>query len=115
LAETKLLKLEYAVADDNGASDFVAPVLAPVDKNALEFVFFPRWEPVAWLDGAPVIILNGPIKNFVKEELVSSDIRIFCRVPANSLYKFVIKGQNVSRLSGKSMIIDSDPVSYFVE
>jgi hypothetical protein len=36
-------------------------------------------------------------------------------VAENSLYEFVIKGQNVSRLSGKSMIIDSDPVSYFVE
>ncbi len=115
LAETKLLKLEYAVADDNGASDFVAPAIVPVDKDSLEFVFFPRWEPVAWLDGEPVIILNGPIKNSVKEELVTSDIRIFCRVAENSLYEFVIKGQNVSRLSGKSMIIDSDPVSYFVE
>jgi hypothetical protein len=115
LAETKLLKLEYAVTDDNGAADFVAPAIAPADQDAQDLVFFPRWEPVAWLDGELVIALNGPIKDSVKEELVTSDIRIFCRVPENSLYEFVIKGQNVSSLSGKSMIIDSAPVSYFVE
>lgn len=115
LAETKLLELQYTVADDNGASDFVAPAVAAVNKEALDLVYFPHWKPVAWANREPGIVLNRPSKDSVEEELVSSDIRIFCSVPANSLYEFVVKGQSVSSLTGKSTMIGSDPVRYYVE
>ena len=115
LAQTKLLKLEYTVADDNGAADFVAPAVSALDKDAQDLVFFPHWEPVAWLDGAPGIGLNRPTRDSVETELVSSDIRIHCSVPADHLYEFVINGQNVSSASGESKIIGSGPVRYYVE
>ncbi len=115
LAQTKLLKLEYTVADDNGAADFVAPAVSALDKDARDLVFFPHWEPVAWLGDAPGIGLNRPTKDTVEKELVSSDIRIHCSVPADHLYEFVINGQNVSSASGESKIIGSGPVRYYVE
>ncbi len=115
LAKTKLLALEYTVADDNGAADFVAPAVSALDQEAQDLVFFPDWEPVAWLDGTPGIGLNRPTRDTAKTELVSSDIRIRCSVPADRLYEFVINGQNVSAVSGKSKIIGSEPVRYYVE
>ncbi len=115
LGKTKLLSLEYTVADDNGASDFVAPAVSALNKDAQDLVFFPHWEPVAWLDGAPGIGLNRPTRDTVETELVTSDIRINCRVPTDHLYEFVINGQNVSRASGESKIIGSEPVRYYVE
>jgi hypothetical protein len=115
LAQTKLLDLEYTVVDDNGASDFVAPAVVAVSKEAQDLVFFPHWEPVAWLDSDPGIALNRPGQDSVKEELVSSGIRIFCNVSANNLYEFVVRGQSVSDVTGKSTMIGSDPVRYYVE
>ena len=115
LATTKLLELEYTVADDNGASDFVAPAVSAVDQGSQDLVFFPHWEPVAWLDGAPGIGLNRPTSDTVDKELVTSDIRINCSVPADQLYQFVISGQDISRASGQAKIIGSDPVRYYVE
>ncbi len=115
LGKTKLLALEYTVADDNGAADFVAPAVSAVDQDAQDLVFFPRWEPVAWLDGAPGIGLNRPTQDTAETELVTSDIRINCSVPTDHLYEFVINGQNVSSASGESKIIGSEPVRYYVE
>ena len=115
LARTKLLELEYTVTDDNGASDFVAPAVSAMDQEARDLVFFPRWEPVAWLNDTPGIGLNRPTRDSVETELVSSDIRILCSVGADRLYEFVINGQNVSRASGESRIIGSAPVRYYVE
>jgi hypothetical protein len=115
LASTKLLSLEYTVADDNGASDFVAPAVAAVNPEAEGLVFFPRWEPVAWLDGKPGINLNRPTQDTVEQELVSSDIRINCAVATDQLYEFVIQGQDVSRSTGKSELIASQIVTYYVE
>lgn len=115
LGQTKLLSLEYTVADDNGAADFVAPAVSALNQDAQDLVFFPHWEPVAWLDGAPGIGLNRPTRDTVETELVTSDIRINCRVPTDHLYEFVINGQNVSRASGESKIIGSEPVRYYVE
>ena len=115
LAQTKLLELEYTVADDNGAADFVAPAVSALDQAAQDLVFFPHWEPVAWLDGTPGIGLNRPTRENAETELVSSDIRILCSVPADHLYEFVINGQNISRASGESKIIGSEPVRYYVE
>ena len=115
LGQTKLLSLEYTVADDNGAADFVAPAVSALNQDAQDLVFFPRWEPAAWLDGAPAIGLNRPTRDTVETELVTSDIRINCRVPTDKLYEFVINGQNVSRASGESKIIGSEPVRYYVE
>ena len=51
----------------------------------------------------------------MKQELVSSDIRIFCKMPEATLHEYVVKGQSVSRLTGKSTMIDSDPARYYVE
>lgn len=115
LGTTKLLSLEYTVADDNGAADFVAPSVSAVNQEAQDLVFFPRWEPVAWLDGTPGIGLNRPTRDTAERELVTSDIRINCSVPTDHLYEFVINGQNVSRASGESKIIGSEPVTYYVE
>ena len=115
LATTKLLELEYTVEDDNGAADFVAPAVSALDQDAQDLVFFPHWEPVAWLGDAPGIGLNRPTQDNVEKELVSSDIRINCSVAADHLYEFVINGQNVSRASGESKIIGSEPVRYYVE
>lgn len=115
LGSTKLLSLEYTVADDNGASDFVAPAVSAVDPEAESLVFFPHWEPVAWLDNKPGIGLNSPTQDTVERELVSSDIRINCEVATDHLYSFVIKGQDISRASGQSKIIGSEPVTYYVE
>ncbi len=112
---TKLLEFEYAVADDNGASDFVAPALLAMDTGSKNFVFFPHWEPITWLDGKQGIALDLPTTDSVKEELVSSDIRILCEVPKATLYEYVVKGQSVSRLTGKSTTIGSDPARYYVE
>ncbi len=115
LTKTKLLALEYIVVDENGAADFVVPTVSGLDQEALDLVYFPNWEPIAWLDGAPGIGLNRPTRDTVATELVSTDIRILCSVPADHLYEFVINGQNVSRASGESKIIGSEPVRYYVE
>jgi hypothetical protein len=115
LATTKLLELEYTVSDENGAADFVAPAVSALDQGAQDLVFFPHWEPVAWLNDAPGIGLNRPTQDTVEKELVTSDIRINCEVPADQLYEFVINGQNISRADGESKIIGSGPVRYYVE
>jgi hypothetical protein len=51
----------------------------------------------------------------VEQELVSSDIRINCAVATDQLYEFVIQGQDVSRSTGKSELIASQIVTYYVE
>lgn len=112
---TKLLKFEYTVEDDNGASDFAAPTLVAKDTGSKDFVFFPHWEPIAWLGGKEGIGLDRPTTDSVKKELVTTDIRINCRMPQASLYEFVVNGQSVSRLTGKSTPAGSDPARYYVE
>ena len=59
--------------------------------------------------------LTPEAQDTVEKELVTSDIRINCEVPADHLYEFVINGQNISRASGESKIIGSEPVRYYVE
>ncbi len=102
--DTKPLEFEYTVADDNGASDFVAPTLFPVDTGSNVL-----------LEGRQGIVLDHPTRDSVKQELVSSDIRILCNVPKATLHEYVVKGQSVSRLTGKSTTIGSDPARYYVE
>ncbi len=114
-AKTKLLKFEYTVTDDNGASDFVAPTLFAKDTGSKNFVFFPHWEPITWSDGKQGIVLAPPTTDSVKEQLVSSDIRIHCKMPQATLYEYVVKGQSISRLTGKPKIVASDPARYYVE
>lgn len=115
LAGTKLVEFEYTVADDNGASDFVVPTLFAMDGTSKDFVFFPHWEPMSWSGGSQGLVLERPTSDRAKEELVSSDIRILCEVPQASLHEYVVKGQSVSRLTGKSTTIGSAPVRYYVE
>jgi hypothetical protein len=115
LAGTKLVEFEYTVSDDNGASDFAVPTLFALDGTSKDFVFFPHWQPMSWSGGSPGLVLERPRSDRVKEELVSSDIRIHCDVPQASLHEYVVKGQSVSRLTGKSTTIGSDPVRYYVE
>lgn len=115
LGKTKLLELKYAVADDNGAADFASPIIAAVNDEARELVFFPHWTPVAWLKDEPGILLNKPTRDWATEEIVSSEIRIICGVPEKSLYEFVVKGRNVSKVTGRSTTIESDSVRYYVE
>lgn len=112
---TKLLEFQYAVADDNGAADFVGAALMARTIGSKDLVFFPHWEPVATLGGKPGIFLEPPSKDTVTEELVTSDIRIHCKLPEASLYEFEVQGQSVSRLTGKSTAIGSDPARYYVE
>jgi hypothetical protein len=112
---TRLLKFEYTVQDDNGASDFVAPTLVAKDTGSKDFIFFPHWEPISWLDGKQGIVLDLPTTDSVKKELVTSDIRIHCKVPQATLYEYIVKGQSVSRLSGESTPAGSDPARYYVE
>ena len=115
LAGTKLLALEYTVADDNGASDFVAPTLVAANTESKKFVFFPHWEPINWLGDKPGIILERPKTSTAREELVKSNIRIHCKMPKASLYEYVVRGQSVSRLTGKSTPAGSNPAHYYVE
>ena len=115
LVDTKPLEFEYTVADDNGASDFVAPTLFPLDTDSKVLVFFPHWQPITWSEGRQGIVLDHPTRDSVKQELVSSDIRILCNVPKATLHEYVVKGQSVSRLTGKSTTIGSDPARYYVE
>ena len=115
LGKTKLLELKYAVSDDNGAADFASPIIAAVNEEAKDLVFFPHWTPVAWLNDEPGILLNKPSLAWTKEEIVSSEIRIICGVPEKSLYEFVVKGRNVSKVAGRSTTIESDSVRYYVE
>lgn len=115
LGKTKLIELKYAVADDNGAADFSSPIIAAVNEESKDLVFFPHWTPVAWLNDEPGILLNKPGHDWAKEEIVSSELRIVCGGPEKSLYEFVVKGRNVSKVSGRSMTIKSDSVRYYVE
>ncbi len=112
---TRLLTFEYAVADENGAADFVGPTLLPVDQGSDAFVFFPRWEPIYWLGGKPGIALNQPTDSARTEELVTSKIRINCRMPQASLYQYDVKGQSISRLTGRSTDAEAIRVRYFVK
>lgn len=112
---TKLLTFEYAVADDNGAADFVAPTLLPIDKGSNDFVFFPHWEPITWLGGKPGIVLAPPSESAAQQQLVTSDIRIHCDMARATLYQYEIKGQSVSRLTGKSTNTGGDPARYYVK
>jgi hypothetical protein len=89
--------------------------MAAANKDALGLVFFPHWESLAWLKGEPGIVLNQPSKDTVKEEIVSSDIRIFCDLPAKNLFEFVVNGRNVSKVTGRSTTIKSDWVRYYIE
>ena len=115
LGKTKLIELKYAVADDNGAADFSSPIISAVNDESKDLVFFPHWAPVAWLNDEPGILLNKPSHDWAKEEIVSSEIRIVCGVPEKSLYEFVVKGRNVSKVTGRSTTIKSDSVRYHVE
>lgn len=112
---TKLLQLEYAVEDDNGAADFVAPTLFAANSGAKGFVFFPHWEAITWHKGADGIPLKLPDSQSEKKQLVTSDIRINCKMPRSTLYEYIIQGQSVSRLTGESKISRSAPARYFVE
>lgn len=112
---TRLVKFEYAVEDDNGASDFAAPTLVAMDTGSKDFVFFPNWEPIAWLGDKEGIGLSRPSTDSVKKELVTNEIRINCRMPQATLYEYVVNGQSVSRLTGKSTLAGSDPARYYVE
>lgn len=112
---TKLLTFEYAVADDNGAADFVAPTLLPIDKGSNDFIFFPHWEPITWLGGKPGIVLKPPSENAAQQQLVTSDIRIHCDMPRATLYQYEVMGQSVSRLTGKSINAGGDPARYYVQ
>ena len=114
-ADTKLLEFEYVVADDNGASDFVAPTLFPVITGSKDLVINPHWQPISWSEGRQGIVLDHPTKDSVKQELVSSDVRILCKVQKASLHEYVVEGQSVSRLTGKSTTIGGDPVRYYVK
>ncbi len=112
---TKLLTFEYAVADDNGAADFVAPTLLPIDKGSNDFVFFPHWEPITWLGGKPGIVLDPPSESAETQQLVTSKIRIHCNMPRATLYQYEVMGQSVSRLTGKSINAGGDPARYYVK
>lgn len=114
-AKTKLLRFEYTVADDNGASDFAVPTLFAKDAGSKSFIFFPHWEPVDWSGGKEGIVLDPPTMAAAKEQLVSSNIRIHCRMPEASLYEYVLTGQSISHLTGKPTFVDSDPARYYVE
>ncbi len=111
---TKLLALEYTVVDDNGASDFVVPALVPASKDTEDLVFFPHWESIGWLGGKQGIMLNRPTSDMVKEQLVSSDIRINCEMSTAKLYETAVKGQDLSRLTGKPTVVGSEPVHYYI-
>ncbi len=111
---TKLLALEYTVVDDNGASAFVVPALEPVSADTEDLVFFPRWESIGWLGGKQGIMLNRPTSDMVKEQLVSSDIRINCEMSTAKLYETAVKGQDLSRLTGKPTVVGSEPVLYYI-
>ena len=111
---TKLLALEYTVVDDNGASDFVVPALVPASKDTEDLVFFPHWESIGWLGGKQGIMLNRPTSDMVKEQLVSSDIRINCEMSTAKLYETEVKGQDLSRLTGKPTVVGSEPVHYYI-
>jgi hypothetical protein len=111
---TKLLALEYTVVDDNGASDFVVPALVPASQDTEDLVFFPHWESIGWLGGKQGIMLNRPTSDMVKEQLVSSDIRINCEMSTAKLYETAVKGQDLSRLTGKPTVVGSEPVRYYI-
>ncbi len=111
---TKLLALEYTVADDNGASDFVVPALVPASMDTEDLVFFPHWESIGWLGGKQGIMLNRPTSDMVKEQLVSSDIRINCEMSTAKLYETAVKGQDLSRLTGKPTVVGSEPIRYYI-
>ena len=111
---TKLLALEYTVVDDNGASDFVVPALVPASKDTEDLVFFPHWESIGWLGGKQGIMLNRPTSDMVKEQLVSSDIRINCEMSTAKLYETAVKGQDLSRLTGKPTVVGSEPIRYYI-
>lgn len=114
-AKTRLLKFEYTVADDNGASDFAVPTLFAKDAPSKSFIFFPHWEAIGWSDGKDGIVLDPPTTATATEQLVSNDIRIHCQMPQATLYEYVLKGQSVSDLTGKPTFVDSDPARYYVE
>ena len=74
-----------------------------------------HWQPITWSEGSQGIVLGHPTADSVKQELVTSDIRIHCEVPKATLHEYVVKGQSVSRLTGISTTIGSDPVRYYVD
>ena len=115
LASTKLVELEYTVADDNGAADFAVPTLVADGAKSLDLVFFPHWRAVPWLSGKPGIALERPRDATATQELVRSDVRIHCGLPKASLYEFSVHGQNVSRLTGEATTLDGSPARYYVE
>jgi len=90
------------------------PVL---DRAALDSLGRIRTVPaaIAWLGGKEGIGLGRPTTDSVKKELVTSEIRINCRMPQATLYQYVVNGQSVSRLTGKSTPAGSDPARYYVE
>jgi hypothetical protein len=111
---TKLLEFEYAVEDDNGAADFVAATLFAKDAGSKDFVFFPHWGPVLG-SSEKGIVLDVPTEDSVRKQLVTSDIRVRCKMPQATLYQFELKGQSVSRVTGKSTTAASDPARYYVQ
>ncbi|MDX1710202.1 MAG: hypothetical protein R3316_03590 [Rhodovibrionaceae bacterium] len=112
---TRLVKLEYAIIDGNGATDFTAPVMIPSSPEARDLIFFPRFEQIAWAEGEQGIVLQRPKNPNVIEELVTTDIRVNCRMRPGSSYEFMLMGQNISRLNGRTTRVKSDTFRYFVE
>jgi hypothetical protein len=112
---TRLIEIEYAIVDGNGATDFTAPIMVPLNPEARDLVFFPGFEAIAWAEGREAIVLNRPSDPNVVEQLVSTDIRIHCRLPAGSGYQFMLMGQNISRLNGRTTRVKSEKFRYFVE
>lgn len=113
--KTRLLKFEYTVADDNGAADFSAPTLFANNADAKSLIFFPHWEAVGWTGGKQGLVLDRPSETAARQELVTSEIRVHCKMPRATLYEYVLKGQSISRLTGEPTFADSDPARYYVE
>ncbi len=45
---------------------------------------------------------------------MSSDIRINCEMSTAKLYETEVKGQDLSRLTGKPTVVGSEPVRYYI-
>ena len=114
-APTRLLKLQYTVHDDNGAADFVSPVMVAKDDGYEDLVFFPHWTEVSWQEKTKGIVLNRPSDENAEEELVVNDVRINCAMPSKSLYDYKIVGQNVTSPGGMPAIVESASFKYYVE
>ncbi|MFQ5972063.1 MAG: hypothetical protein ACE5Q3_06985, partial [Alphaproteobacteria bacterium] len=71
--------LNYVAADDNGASDVSDPRIAAISPVGLLSV-----------DGVP-LALNTPRRNDVVEDLVTSEVKVNCRVKAPQLWHWTLQ------------------------